>query len=1616
LKTLLLCVLFAGYLLCLVNRVTAQETSDNLTYYYNNFETATAGTISSLGASGVGNATRTSSSVTIDASTTSPLNGSVSLRSAVPATNAISAIRWDFVGNGTSGSIDMTQNDFEWNFIYKNNSATGPSDPDVMAVGNNTWRYWLIANGYTTNTMQGIYITHTGTTLSLRYRYDSNTGSGRYNELLSATMANDQQTYMIKVQRLKDGRWAIFKDVFVAGMTTAKTLVASSNGTTGSGFSTYYYSYLESTCTTAGRFQWDNFDMYTRVLQFTTTGANGTANNVTQPPYYESESVILYGLKITSRGNFVIDQLVLNTSGAGFEAYFNKPGSLYRSDDSYYSTSSDALIGSVNYTGNAIQDYSVGDLITSSGNTDGSYSVPGYYFFTGTVKSQLNYGGSPTGTIAVTSINTFLGNGNSSAITYTGPSSNGNTITFVNAIDWTGATDNNWNNTGNWSPATVPTTSNVARIGVVSFKNQPIVQSSVPNIASLVFGPLTSTLTGSPSITLTINNTYSLTVNGAITQNHNSSAGGVTTTITGSGTGTLNCNSFVIGDNTTPPAPTAFTTPTSNTTTINATVPVFNITNSLTLNTTSSALGTYALIFLQNYSVNNATFHLNSGTLTVSNISTTNANYVNRNDGFNTITNAALVDMDTGTGASTLNLTGNTPLSVATGGSIDFTTGGSGTGLVNYSATSGTQTVYAANDSFIGTNPSNYDNLTLSGAAAKTVDGGALTVSGNLVTSGGAINLNTNNPAITVTGTWTNSANVTQGSGSIAITGNTSNSSVITGASGTLTFTGTYSNSSGSTITTGSGTATFTGAYTNTAGTFTAGTGSVIFNSDYTNTGTFTPGTGTVFFSKASAQALTDNSTNGTKFNNVTVNGSGAKTMSGTGKFAVSSSGILTMGGTATLAAGGVLTLNSDATGSATVDAIPSGTAITGNVNVQRYINGGASKYRGYRLLTSTVNTGAPVKVFTLAYLKNNAFITGTTLAAGGFDVSPGANNPTIYFFKESQAANQSSFTSGYYRGLNSLTSPYSFDGESGTRSIGTGNGFVFFFRGDRTSAGSISNAIITTYVPQPTTMTETGTLNQGNVTLANWYDGTSTLQYSTTAANNLQGYNLVGNPYPATINFEKFNRKGTSGSTADKTSSIYISGQKAQVYTTTASKVPPLAFIWVYNLTTKNFESYQQYAGQITSVNDTTITINPGVQSVLGGAASNMIASGQGFFVIANGSGQALTFRESAKVTKQPSSTTLAGVFSLPQTKTPIAQAAGTGNKAIMSSANTQIAAADITETVAQPSPVMHLLLEKDTANFDGIALVFDKWATAAFSKDKDAEDLGGNGALESFSALSSDSVKTSIHHLPLPGKTQEIIPLFADATASGPYQIKLADVKDLPAIYDVWLKDKFTKDSVDIKHNNVYSYNIDKGTPATFGKDRFQLVLRQNPALALRLLDFSAIKAIAGAKTTWIVENEANYTIFTLQRSTDNGKTWDDLKVMQSGNLGTYSYTDPNPAKGLNKYRVQLTDLNNDTSLSKELPLMYANTQNSISNSLLTVYPNPVKETLNLTISQTNSSANYNIQLTNSSGMILKTVNITQLYWKNNVAAFVPGTYIIRVIDNKTQQLIGTCKFVKL
>ena len=126
--------------------------------------------------------------------------------------------------------------------------------------------------------------------------------------------------------------------------------------------------------------------------------------------------------------------------------------------------------------------------------------------------------------------------------------------------------------------------------------------------------------------------------------------------------------------------------------------------------------------------------------------------------------------------------------------------------------------------------------------------------------------------------------------------------------------------------------------------------------------------------------------------------------------------------------------------------------------------------------------------------------------------------------------------------------------------------------------------------------MTAIGTLNQGAVPVRIWSNANTTLTAGTT------GYNLVGNPYASSIDWDQF-------STSNSAAGIYgASGVGNTIY--------------IFNYQTKNYGTYQSGTSGGIGTNN----------------ASRYIASGQGFFV-QTASGGALTFNETAKTNVQPSS-----------------------------------------------------------------------------------------------------------------------------------------------------------------------------------------------------------------------------------------------------------------------------------------------------------------------------------------------------------------------------------------
>ena len=748
----------------------------------------------------------------------------------------------------------------------------------------------------------------------------------------------------------------------------------------------------------------------------------------------------------------------------------------------------------------------------------------------------------------------------------------------------------------------------------------------------------------------------------------------------------------------------------------------------------------------------------------------------------------------------------------------------------------------------------------------------------------------------------------------------------------------------------------------------------------YTNNGTSNFGTGLVTYNSGNSPTFHGNGvTNYTnvKFINGTTSANstlllGNNAINDKGTYNILSTGVMQIAlhGTGSAfsetVSPGTATLNflSDANGSATLATLLGTCAVTGNVNVQRYISGGAGS-RGYRLLSSQVNTGAVDpdgtgnKIFSLNYLMNSTFESGTTGAAGGFDASP-LNNPSLYLYRENLSPLNTSFLNSNYRGVMDLNNNpgYHFNSDAvniespGLRYLPIGNGFLMYFRGSRATptpfvAGSLALAA---------TLTATGALNQGNITVADWYTpGSPNLGYTTSSGSaTIEGANLVGNPYPAAIDWSTYSATSTG----------------AGIY---APNVGP----FIYMLLPGN----KAGAGNYAIWSKTTTPTN---------GATSIIASGEGFFVYAlpptvTNPTSSITFTEGAKVNTSPGPATFL---------------------------------AKIPASARVPVAVPQYLLLKaalDSINSDEMLINFRNDAKAAYDPMEDARYKTGTGKVN-LGSISSDNVALAINSMPLAPKGQTI-PLKINASATGTYTLNTEEIKNIPQLYDVWLKDAYTKDSVDMRKTPSYSFTITLADTNSFGAKRFSIVINPNPALAYKLTSFTASQVInkEQVQLAWKTANEQNTTQFAVERSTDLGKTFDTLNTKTSDDSGSYSFLDQEPNSD-NLYRLRQQDVTGNVTRSSVLEVLITDRpQDAVS---INVYPNPVVSNLTLTIKPrvVETNVTYRIKVSNSSGLVVKQVITPNTSWQDNISNLQLGTYLVQVLNNSDNSVVGETKFVKL
>jgi len=528
--------------------------------------------------------------------------------------------------------------------------------------------------------------------------------------------------------------------------------------------------------------------------------------------------------------------------------------------------------------------------------------------------------------------------------------------------------------------------------------------------------------------------------------------------------------------------------------------------------------------------------------------------------------------------------------------------------------------------------------------------------------------------------------------------------------------------------------------------------------------------------------------------------------------------------------------------------------------------------------------------------------------------------------------------------------------------------GFLLFFRGENIHnlTGTPSKTSYPYVAPESVVFTATGFLNQGSYAVNNWQTG-SGLLYTTVAGNsNIRGFNMVGNPYACTIDWETINSGGITLTNVDPT-------------------------VYVLNPVTNQ---YYAYSASTHVGNPVTFT--------------GKIASGQGFFVKANNTGAAMTFNETAK-----SPTTV-----------------------INSASGNLMMGVPLAKAKAQ---LFRLRLTLDSLNYDDIAIGFNSSASPKYSIWEDSAYLPGN-APEGLAALSTDSIPValSVNFLPLPGLIPQVIPLKVTATNSGRFTFEKTKLDSLPKIYELWLIDKYKKDSLDIRNNSTYIFDIDKGDSSSFGNNRFALVIRQDKSWNIHLLSFTAAKAPAGVQLAWRTENEENYTNFTVERSNDNGITYKVLGGFASNSQGNYNFIDEHPANAVNMYRIKIEDLNGTVTYSKSIAVQY-NGGSAIAadnNNNISIYPNPAIGAISLEIKQpvkpgntgqainsagsalsgSENTGSYAIRIISTSGRVIQSATATQASWHGDVSSLLPGTYIMQVVDNKDKSVVGRSTFVKL
>jgi len=314
---------------------------------------------------------------------------------------------------------------------------------------------------------------------------------------------------------------------------------------------------------------------------------------------------------------------------------------------------------------------------------------------------------------------------------------------------------------------------------------------------------------------------------------------------------------------------------------------------------------------------------------------------------------------------------------------------------------------------------------------------------------------------------------------------------------------------------------------------------------------------------------------------------------------------------------------------------------------------------------------------------------------------------------------------------------------------------------------------------------------------------------------------------------------------------------------------------------------------------------------------------------------------------------------------------------------------------------------LNADTSGIDDVVIRFsdDPTVTTAPSNYWDVTTLNTTQYIGTIKNTSTFAIQTR----PLNFYNDTV--LVRIVSAVGNYLLRLTEFDNFAEADQIILLDLFTGVQQDVKANPYYAFTVTSNSASQGG--RFKLVFRSRASvLPVSFMNIAAVQKQDGAEISWKVAFEQEVENYQVERSS-NGRDFNVIATVKSKGNSTnavdYNYFDTKPINGTVYYRVKSNEKGGNSRFTAIVKL------NSSKETMISVYPNPVKDNMKITIANSENFKKATVLIRNTQGKTVLQQSLTSAsgYYNVNVSGLAPGMYLITVVNDKGDQLME--KFIK-